>query len=50
MTTGFARNAVLSVAGDVVKAVQDGHLKHIFLVGGCDGSGACHGCRCRRRC
>ena len=40
MTTGFARNAVLGVAGDVVKAVQDGHLKHIFLIGGCDGSGA----------
>jgi hydroxylamine reductase len=38
VTTGFARNAVLSVAGDVVKAVQDGHLKHIFLIGGCDGS------------
>ncbi len=39
VTTGFARNAVLGVAGDVVKAVQDGHLKHIFLIGGCDGSG-----------
>ncbi|KAI7835279.1 hypothetical protein COHA_010819, partial [Chlorella ohadii] len=38
VTTGFARNAVLGVAGDVVKAVQDGHLKHIFLIGGCDGS------------
>ena len=40
VTTGFARNAVLGVAGDVVKAVQEGHLKHIFLVGGCDGHGA----------
>jgi hypothetical protein len=37
--TGFARNAVLGVAGEVVKAVQEGHLKHIFLVGGCDGHG-----------
>ncbi|KAL4431024.1 hypothetical protein ABPG75_006280 [Micractinium tetrahymenae] len=37
VTTGFARNAVLGVAGEVVKAVQEGHLKHIFLVGGCDG-------------
>ena len=27
------------VAGEVVKAVQEGHLKHIFLVGGCDGHG-----------
>ena len=39
VTTGFARNAVLGVAGEVVKAVQEGHLKHIFLIGGCDGSG-----------
>ena len=31
--------AVLGVAGEVVKAVQEGHLKHIFLVGGCDGHG-----------
>ncbi|KAL4431026.1 hypothetical protein ABPG75_006282 [Micractinium tetrahymenae] len=38
VTTGFARNAVLGVAGEVVKAVQEGHLKHIFLIGGCDGS------------
>ncbi|PSC68490.1 hydroxylamine reductase [Micractinium conductrix] len=37
VTTGFARNAVLGVAGEVVKAVQEGNLKHIFLVGGCDG-------------
>ncbi|KAL4422506.1 hypothetical protein ABPG75_008703 [Micractinium tetrahymenae] len=36
--TGFARNAVLGVAGEVVKAVQEGHLKHIFLIGGCEGS------------
>ncbi|KAL4859420.1 Hydroxylamine reductase [Chlorella vulgaris] len=38
VTTGFARNAVLGVAGEVVKAVQQGHLKHIFLIGGCDGA------------
>lgn len=38
VTTGFARNAVLGVAGEVVKAVQEGHLKHIFLIGGCDGA------------
>ncbi len=35
---GFARNTVLSVADQVLKAVADGHLRHIFLVGGCDGS------------
>lgn len=36
--TGFARNAVLSVAPTVVEAVKNGSIKHFFLVGGCDGS------------
>ena len=36
--TGFARNAVLSVAGTVVDAVKSGAIKHFFLVGGCDGA------------
>ncbi|MBS3969656.1 MAG: hydroxylamine reductase [Clostridia bacterium] len=36
--TGFARDAVLSVADKVIGAVKDGALKHIFLVGGCDGT------------
>jgi hydroxylamine reductase len=35
---GFARNAVLGVAGTVVEAVKQGHIKHFFLVGGCDGA------------
>lgn len=35
---GFARNAVLGVADKVVEAVKNGALKHIFLVGGCDGA------------
>lgn len=35
---GFARNTVLSVADQVLKAVAEGELRHIFLVGGCDGS------------
>ena len=35
---GFARNAVLGVAGAVVEAVKKGHIKHFFLVGGCDGA------------
>ena len=38
VTTGFARNTVLSAAGTIVDAVKDGALKHIFLVGGCDGA------------
>ncbi|MCG8366696.1 MAG: hydroxylamine reductase [Pseudanabaenales cyanobacterium] len=36
--TGFARNAVLSVADQVIAAVKAGKLRHIFLVGGCDGA------------
>ena len=35
---GFARNAVLSVAGAVIDAVKAGKIKHFFLVGGCDGA------------
>ena len=40
VTTGFGRNAVLSVADAVIGAVKAGALKHIFLVGGCDGARA----------
>ena len=36
--TGFAHNAVLSVADTVIKAVKSGSIKHFFLVGGCDGA------------
>lgn len=38
ITIGFARNAVMSAAGTVVDAVKSGALKHIFLIGGCDGA------------
>lgn len=38
VTTGFAHNAVLSVADKVVDAVKSGQIKHFFLVGGCDGN------------
>lgn len=38
VTTGFARNAVLSVAGEVIEAVKKGDIRHFFLVGGCDGA------------
>jgi hydroxylamine reductase len=38
MTTGFARNTVLSVADKVIEAVKSGAIKHFFLVGGCDGA------------
>jgi hydroxylamine reductase len=36
--TGFGRNAVLSVADQVIAGVKAGAIKHFFLVGGCDGA------------
>ncbi len=36
--TGFARNAVLGVAGQVIEAVKAKQIRHFFLVGGCDGA------------
>jgi hydroxylamine reductase len=36
--TGFARNAVLQVADKVIEAVKNKHIRHFFLVGGCDGA------------
>ena len=36
--TGFARNAVLAHAGQIVDAVKAGAIRHFFLVGGCDGA------------
>ena len=36
--TGFARNAVLGVAGQVIEAVKSGAIKRFVLVGGCDGA------------
>ncbi|MBO3458333.1 hydroxylamine reductase [Aetokthonos hydrillicola Thurmond2011] len=38
VTTGFARNAVLSVADQIIAAVKGGQIRHFFLVGGCDGA------------
>ena len=38
VTTGSAHNTVLSVADTIIEAVKAGALKHIFLVGGCDGA------------
>jgi len=35
---GFARDAVLGVAGTIVEAVKSGAIRHFFLVGGCDGA------------
>jgi hydroxylamine reductase len=38
ITVGFARHAVLGVAGAVIDAVKSGRIRHFFLVGGCDGA------------
>jgi len=38
LTTGFARNTMLNVFEDIIKAVESGAIKHFFLVGGCDGA------------
>lgn len=38
LMTGFGHGTVLSVADKVVDAVKTGELKHIFLIGGCDGA------------
>ena len=35
--TGFAHDAVLSVADVVIDAVKSGAIRHFFLVAGCDG-------------
>ncbi len=36
--TGFARNAVMSVADKVIEGVKNGSIRHFFLVAGCDGA------------
>ncbi|HEY3269112.1 MAG TPA: hydroxylamine reductase [Armatimonadota bacterium] len=38
---GFGHNAIMENAGTVIEAVKSGALRHIFLIGGCDG--ALHG-------
>jgi hydroxylamine reductase len=38
VTVGFARNAVLGVAGAVIDAVKAKKIRHFFLVAGCDGA------------
>jgi hydroxylamine reductase len=35
--TGFAHNAVMKVAGQLIEAIKAGQIRHIFLIGGCDG-------------
>lgn len=36
--TGFAHNAVLSHAEKIISLIKSGKIRHIFLIGGCDGA------------
>lgn len=38
LTTGFAHGTVLANAEKIIDAIKKGTIKHIFLVGGCDGA------------
>lgn len=38
VTTGFGRDAVLSVADEVIEAVKGGAISRFLLIGGCDGA------------
>ncbi|MGD8961235.1 MAG: hydroxylamine reductase [Desulfobacterales bacterium] len=38
VTVGFARNAIMGVAEQVIEAVKNKAIRHFFLVGGCDGA------------
>ncbi len=38
VTVGFAHDAVLKVAGNVINALKTGAIRHFFLVAGCDGA------------
>eukprot|EP00826_Nyctotherus_ovalis_P061837 TRINITY_DN8843_c0_g2_i2.p1 TRINITY_DN8843_c0_g2~~TRINITY_DN8843_c0_g2_i2.p1 ORF type:complete len:407 (+),score=114.16 TRINITY_DN8843_c0_g2_i2:77-1297(+) len=37
ITIGFARDTIMSVAPKLIEAIKSGAIKHIFLIGGCDG-------------
>lgn len=38
LMTGFAHGAVLSHAEEIISLIKSGKVRHIFLVGGCDGA------------
>ena len=40
ITIGFGHNALMAAAPAVIEQVKAGHIKHFFLVGGCDGDKA----------
>lgn len=38
ITIGYGRRALLEIGDDIVRAVQSGDIRHMFLIGGCDGA------------
>lgn len=38
ITVGFAHDTVLNIADKVIAAIKENKLRHIFLIGGCDGA------------
>ena len=38
LMTGFAHGAVLAHAEEIISLIKSGKVRHIFLVGGCDGA------------
>ncbi len=38
ITVGFGHNAVLGVAEKVINLIKSGKIRHLFLIGGCDGA------------
>ena len=38
LSVGFGHNTVLSIADKIIDKIKTGAIKHIFLVGGCDGA------------
>ncbi len=40
LTTGFHHTNVLALAPKIIEAIKSGKIRHIFLIGGCDGAKA----------
>lgn len=38
LTTGFGHNYLYSIKDKIIDSIKSGNIKHIFLVGGCDGA------------
>jgi len=38
VTVGFGHDALLNVAAALLEAIKEGKIRHLFLIGGCDGA------------